>query len=73
MVLSRRFGEFGLEKLPQGERRETVLHGGGREAAGDGPEWEKREFGLTKLPQGERRKTAACGGCSEMGGDRKLF
>ena len=52
-------GEFGIEELPQGERRETVLRGGGMgdgEAAGDWSEREKGEFGLGDLPQGERRE-----------------
>ena len=29
IVLSRGMEEFGLEELPQGERRETILRGGG--------------------------------------------
>ena len=53
-------GESGLEELPQGERQETVLRGGGRrgEAAGDCFEREKGECGLEELPQSERRETA---------------
>ena len=52
-------GEFGLEELPQGERRETVPRGGGEEgeAAGYCSEREKGDFGLEELPQGERRDT----------------
>ena len=65
-MLSGGKGEFGLEDLPQGERRETVLRGGwgmgDGEAAGDWPERAKGEFGLEDLPQGERRGTVLCGG-----------
>ena len=57
-------GEFGLEELPQGERRETVLRGEGEEgeAAGYCSEREKAEFGLEELPQGERREIVLRGG-----------
>ena len=61
-------GEFGIEELPQGERRETVLRGGGMgdgEAAGDWSEREKGEFGLGDLPQGERREIVLRGEAEE--------
>ena len=47
-------GEFGLEELPRGERRDNVVRGCG-EAAGYCSERENGEFGLEELPQGERR------------------
>ena len=65
-------GEFGLEDLPQGERREIVLRGG----AGDGEaaehcyERENGELGLEELPRGERRETVLRGarGMGEVAG-----
>ena len=48
-------GEFGLEDQPQGERRETVMRGGGGAAAGNCSDRESGEFGLEGLPQGEPR------------------
>ena len=48
IVLSGRTGEFGLEELPPGERRETVLRGEGEEgeAAGYCSGRGQAEFGL---------------------------
>ena len=46
--------------MPQGERRETVLHGG--EAPGDCSERGQRKFGLNEFPQGECREIVLRGG-----------
>ena len=60
-------GERGLEELPQGARRDIVLHGGwgDGEAAGHWSEREKGKFGLGDLPQGERREIALRGGAED--------
>ena len=68
-------GEFTLEDLPQGERREIVLRGGAEEgeAAGYCYERENGELGLEELPRGERRETVLRGARGDGGGGRRLF
>ena len=66
-------GERGLEELPQGARRDIVLHGGwgDGEAAGHWSEREKGKFGLGDLPQGERRETVLRMGAGIWGMGRR--
>ena len=61
-------GELGLEELPHGERRDTVLRGGEWGDGGAARHWSERgkgEFRLGDLPQGERREIVLRGGAGD--------
>ena len=73
--LERGKGEFGLEGLPRGERREIVQRGGAEEgeAAGYCYERDIGELGLEELPLGAPRESVLREAKGDGGGGRRLF